>query len=355
MPAQTYPGGYVCLIRDVAYGNRYMLLRLRDPRGLKRRLIDNRNFKTELAYAWQAADAAAAEAFLRGLWAPGAGRGEWFDLEDEQLAQHTSADYLDHQPTWLAGSRISAVAILKGARPHWPRSIATAVIALLLLAVLLLPHHESSPPLGEDKESASANAAPDDSADRYLAEPLARLLWDGEELIARWNKVDGANMYEYRYRFNAKPLPSFRSTRGLRASLAGYTPGDTVWFEIIARRGGSRSRVATFFVSPEVKPEAPGLHHVWSGRQLIVKWDNVEGATGYEYRYQVSARKFSTYKSTRSLRVSLTNLWPGDVVIFDVRAKNGGLRSDTVRRVFNIPSNAKPESPRLTMSGPGGI
>ena len=148
MPAQTYPGGYVCLIRDVAYGNRYMLLRLRDPRGLKRRLTDDRNFRTELAYAWQAAQAAEAEALLREWLAPDAARGDWFDLADEQLAQYAAADYLsrpaDKARQTLASQRRQRLrlALAPIGLGRW-RQLSSPCCCW---AVLLLPRFENTSP-----------------------------------------------------------------------------------------------------------------------------------------------------------------------------------------------------------------
>ncbi|MCY4465549.1 MAG: SH3 domain-containing protein [Chloroflexi bacterium] len=254
-PVQTYPGGYVCMVRDVAYGNRYLLLRLRDPKRLKRRLLDNGNFKTELAYAWHATLADEAEDFLRESLAPDTAQGEWFDLEDEQLVHGAAADYHSHQPTVRASSRSPAAATAAvGARSNRPRSIATAVIALLLLAVLLAPRFDGAPLFGEGNLFQIATASHGYSADRYLKPPRLRINWSGKQVIVRWNEVEGATGYQYRYRVNSAPFTYYQNTRFLRETLAGLDPGDVVKFEARSLRGSFRSNTA--HTSIRIPPEA---------------------------------------------------------------------------------------------------
>ena len=174
-------------------------------------------------------------------------------------------------------------------------------------------------------------------------------VWNKNHLLVYWHRVENATGYEYRYRVNSNNFSTFKSTRSLIVSLRYLLPGDVVEFEIRANYGGLLSDTIrrVINIQSEAKPESPRLHHYWTGRQLVVNWNRVESATGYEFRYNVNGKGFSSYQSTRSLRVSLTDLSPGAAVIFDVRARNGGLLSDTVRRVINIPREAKPESPRL--------
>ncbi len=357
-PAKTFPSGYVCLIRDVAYGNRYRLLRLRDPKQLKRHLLDFGNFETELALAWQAARAEEAEETLRKKLAPGSARDEWFDLELGQLAQLSREELFSSQPKQRARSRTKATKTAskktrasQRARPSRPapaaqpqgrrsnsmRSLTTVFILLILLAVVILPRMEGLPLF----------AARSNAVESGLPAPSSRIEWTGQVVLVSWDKVAGADSYEYRYRINDKQYSTYRPTEILRAILTNVSPGDTVRVEVRSRNGETRSSTAhsTIRIPNEARPAAPQLRSEWTGWAVVVHWDKVAGADSYEYRYRVNAKDYSTYQPTGLLRARLTGVLPGDTVRVEVRSQRGEVRSSIARSTIRIPNEQKTETP----------
>ena len=263
-PLKTFPGGYVCLVRDVAYGNRYRLLRLRDPRDLKRHLLDYGNFEMELAYVWQASRVEEAEDSLRGRLASGTARDEWFDLDIGQLAQ-LSRDIVRSQQTQPAKPRRKTTAARSNiispyqreinhspaaatqARPNRMRSLATGFIVLLILALLVMPRFKGIPLYGYG-DSTAKSAVPRARSSDALVAPKPRISWTGKRIVVRWDKVEGATSYQYRYQVNGFPYTSYKSTRALRVTLAGISPGDHVRFQVHSLSGKSRSESAHTFI-----------------------------------------------------------------------------------------------------------
>lgn len=340
-PVKTFPGGYVCLVRDVAYGNRYMLLRLRDPKRLQQRLYEHGNFATELAYAWQAARVDEAEKTLRKKLVPGSEQGEWFDLDIGQLAQLSKLAIRSRQPQPAPNPRKPVAAQTQGARSNYMRPFATAFILLLILTLLVMPRFEGMGSFPKGISTGRTTASRSASSNRYLGIPLPRIDWTGDKLRVQWNKVPGATSYEYRIQKKGGPVQLFRPTMSLIVTREGLSRGDSVLVEVRSRRGNFRSHSSSStFRIPQInfKLSAPKLTVMWTGRYVVASWRRVESATRYEYRYSVNLKPFSAFQSTRSLRVSLTDIAAGDHVRVNVRAYNGESWSETARASIHIPS-----------------
>lgn len=102
LPRLRHPAGYVCLIRDMDYGNRYKLEPTNDPAAHLDDVRAALPFKTKIAYIAKTNDAEAAEHYLHRRYARRSARDEWFDLDDAQLreihsltapGQHDAADW----------------------------------------------------------------------------------------------------------------------------------------------------------------------------------------------------------------------------------------------------------------------
>ena len=87
LPSLDPPAGYVCLIRDMDYGSRYKIERMKHPAADFEDLTAGLPFKTQIAYIARTNDAAASERYLHQRYARHTARGEWFDLDDAQLRE----------------------------------------------------------------------------------------------------------------------------------------------------------------------------------------------------------------------------------------------------------------------------
>ncbi len=85
LPRLKSPAGYVCLIRDMDYDNRYKIERMNHPATDFGRLKAELPFKTQIAYIAETNNVAASERYLHQRYAKHSARGEWFDLDEAQL------------------------------------------------------------------------------------------------------------------------------------------------------------------------------------------------------------------------------------------------------------------------------
>ena len=97
LPWLAPPAGYIVLIQDVAYGNRYKIARHQqlDQHQIKRGA--DFPFETRVALILEAENAAAAERDLQKELAAGATLGDWFDLA--QLPKTPPAPSIAPAPT----------------------------------------------------------------------------------------------------------------------------------------------------------------------------------------------------------------------------------------------------------------
>ena len=117
LPWLPPPAGYIILIQDVAYGNRYKIARhQRLDRHLMRRGADF-PFETRVAQILEADNAAQAERDLRDELAPGAPADEWFDLQRYPPAKPSPAPQSSMASLRdLALNDVDAESLLQGAK-----------------------------------------------------------------------------------------------------------------------------------------------------------------------------------------------------------------------------------------------
>ncbi len=87
LPRLVSPAGYVIVIQDVDYGNRFKIARLQQIDRDQIRRVAELSIDTRLALILEAENAAASALALHDRFVPQGREGGWFDLEQAQLAQ----------------------------------------------------------------------------------------------------------------------------------------------------------------------------------------------------------------------------------------------------------------------------
>ena len=85
LPKLEAPAGYVYIIQDVDFSNRYKIGRTNHPRTRLNKFGVELPFKTEVVHILRTDDAVATERDLHKKFSKSHARGEWFDLDDAQL------------------------------------------------------------------------------------------------------------------------------------------------------------------------------------------------------------------------------------------------------------------------------
>ena len=253
----SYPSGYVCLIRDVAF-NRYLLLRINDPRQLDKRLRQCGDFDTELARAWRARDAEAAERKLRAEYSRGAASGEWFDMDAENAPRAERSAPRRRSPRQNRRRVPQAPAYPDEQPSRSLRTFATVVIALLLVVAIAAPRFGGLPYIQNGRvilrqtNTHSANAVRPDSPE------VVKVNLTDTHMKFNWTRVDEIDGYEFSYRINDERSMGPYRTRSLRTSAKLPASGAEVEFEVAAYRGVYRSKPVrlTVIVPGEEEPEA---------------------------------------------------------------------------------------------------
>ena len=369
-PTRNYPGGYICLIRDVDFGDRYQLIRLRSPKELSSHYAAS--FVMDLTAAWHAKDAESAERKLRAELSSGAASGEWFDLDRDQLRELVGVQppaarrqtvsrpqpAIRRQPAarrqarrTTARPRVAPMPpAVPAARPGGARRLATIAIALLLMIALLAPAFEGI--AGLKPLAIGRDAAP--QTPRSLTQPTVygpRFNMKGS-LLLRWTGVHGAEAYEYRWSVNGGKLTPPVQTRALQKSIHDLSPGDVVKFQVRARNGARRSPFAIFTArlrgakqaeSPSQEETAtlamPRLNPAklstnTSGKTTVLfSWQPVSGAAKYTFRWYLNGSDlYRNFSGTRRTEWSICCRSAGDSIRFEVWA-NRDTRSSAVASV----------------------
>ena len=81
------PAGYVLVIEDVEYGNRFIIVRLQEVNSRALARAAAFPFETEVSLVFSASDAAELALELHERFAAGGDLNEWFDLDRLQVAQ----------------------------------------------------------------------------------------------------------------------------------------------------------------------------------------------------------------------------------------------------------------------------
>ena len=284
LPWLAPPAGYVILIQDVAYGNRYKIARHQQ---LDRRMIRRGAdfpFETRVALILKAVNAAAAERDLHDELAPGLPFGDWFDLQQFPPEQAQSArgqesvslrdlarndkeaeSLLGEMQLVGASSQAPAPSVRRPARRRRPRVMRWALLlALVIVAAVLAgergidiqrvmnsiltpPPRTTSPAIVQPTTKPSGVAVPSATPARgiRLAQPVI-LLADRTETSLRfnWHKMPQAKSYEFRFRINDGAYSAWQTADGFSLKLEGLSPGARVIFRLRALGDGIYSRIA---------------------------------------------------------------------------------------------------------------
>ena len=87
LPRLQSPAGYVIVIQDADYGNRFKIARLQQIDRDQIRRVAELSIDTKLALILEAENAAALALALHDRFVPRGSEGQWFDLDPAQLAQ----------------------------------------------------------------------------------------------------------------------------------------------------------------------------------------------------------------------------------------------------------------------------
>ncbi|MDE2855361.1 MAG: hypothetical protein OXN88_14400, partial [Chloroflexota bacterium] len=284
LPWLAPPAGYVILIQDVAYGNRYKIARHQQ---LDRRMIRRGAdfpFETRVALILKAVNAAAAERDLHDELAPGLPFGDWFDLQQFPPEQAQSArgqesvslrdlarndkeaeSLLGEMQLVGASSQAPAPSVRRPARRRRPRVMRWALLlALVIVAAVLAgergidiqrvmnsiltpPPRTTSPAIAQPTTKPSGVAVPSatPATGIRLAQPVILLAERTEtSLRFNWHKMPQAKSYEFRFRINDGAYSAWQTADGFSLKLEGLSPGARVIFRLRALRDGLYSRIA---------------------------------------------------------------------------------------------------------------
>jgi len=284
LPWLAPPAGYVILIQDVAYGNRYKIARHQQ---LDRRMIRRGAdfpFETRVALILKAVNAAAAERDLHDELAPGLPFGDWFDLQQFPPEQAQSArgqesvslrdlarndkeaeSLLGEMQLVGASSQAPAPSVRRPARRRRPRVMRWALLlALVIVAAVLAGEHgidiqrvmnsiltppprTTSPAIVQPTTKPSGVAVPSATPARgiRLAQPVILLAERTEtSLRFNWHKMPQAKSYEFRFRINDGAYSAWQTADGFSLKLEGLSPGARVIFRLRALGDGLYSRIA---------------------------------------------------------------------------------------------------------------
>ncbi|MCY3833805.1 MAG: SH3 domain-containing protein [Chloroflexi bacterium] len=290
LPWLPPPAGYIILIQDVAYGNRYKIARhQRLDRNLIRRGADF-PFETKVVRILEADNAAEAERELHDELAPGAPAGDWFDLQRYPPAKPRPAPQLGMvslrdlarndgvAESLLQGSEIvdatsrasepqrRATSDARALSRRRPRALRWALLLMLLvIAGVLAAAHSSdfrniidsildpSLPGASSRRAVSPTTKPDDAGPRS-APPATRITLSQPKLLLagrtetsiriNWHRMPQALSYQFGYSVNGGAYSAWKSVNRFTHKIAGLSPGDRVIFRLRARRDGLYSPLA---------------------------------------------------------------------------------------------------------------
>ena len=391
LPRKWPPAGYVILIQDVAYGNRYKIARHQqlDRHQIKRG--DTFPFETRVALILEADDAPQAERDLHDEYAADAAFGDWFDLD-----RFPEAPTLESKPPRPPGrpETVSLRDLMEnGEGADSLLQDSPVVDAAPRESQPRRPARSRQPREGRRRQSEAQPGRPQPSIQRRqprrmrwafvaVALTLAGLLvaeraGDIERVIA--SLIDEATKQASVHRSTAAPTND-TSARTRRSSPTPKPAGEGEVFytktrarvrtcantdcravealdvgaEIKARRivsgenvNGSTRWIAFYrqgelryvhgsLLSPSQPAAEPTRIRLAKPELLLAErrerslkfnWHKMTEAESYQYRYSVNDEALSNWKTSSRFSQTLDGLSPGDRVRFLLRARRNGVHS----------------------------
>ncbi|MCE2472430.1 MAG: hypothetical protein J4G18_11145, partial [Anaerolineae bacterium] len=387
------PAGYICVLRDVSYGDRYQIVRLENPTDIAPHL--DQTFDVEIALVFQASDAGQSMREMLDFVGV-ASAGEWFDLDYDRFKSLRSLGTAGREHRRFSRPSNSLADLLAGSEPRAaqqpsaprrrtqtssaPRSQRSSAPAsaarrqrsatpdpvptthprsrnrrskfigmlffLLLLGLLYQPLTQRDliadiRSLKETVQSRAVTTQPQQvTSQDSLLKPIAHVASKSQTSVNfAWRAASGAVIFQYRYAVNDGDFSDWRGTDRRGIVLSDLEPGDRVNFELRMMRGGEHSPVTTLRTNtspPRIATRVPLLRPSArvaekSATSIRFEWDATRGASGYLYRYAVNNGGFSYWRSEYSHRFTLSNLEPGDRVSFELQALRVDERSQVTR------------------------
>jgi len=312
-PSLSPPAGYICVLRDVSYGDRYQVVQLQDPNNIGVYL--KQSFDVEIALVFQASDARQSMGELLDF-VNAEGAGEWFDLAEDRFKSLRSlgtagrahrrfsrpssslADLLANSepraaqqpaapprrtetaaaaprqprrsvPDYAPGrrQRPEPASVASRQRSATPAPVSTQprprnrrgkffvlLFAMLLFGLLYQPL--SNRDLFEDLQNLIGTES-QDSPQAALSKPVARVASISQTSVEfAWKAAPGATNYRYRYALNEGGFSIWQSTNSHYRLLSGLDPGDRIIFELLALRGNELTPVTRLTARTKVAPTA---------------------------------------------------------------------------------------------------
>lgn len=236
LPKLEKPAGYVYIIQDVDFSNRYKIGRTNHPKRRINKFEVTLPFKTELVHILRADNAVAAEGYLHKRFAKERARGEWFDLNEAQLQE-----------------------IRRLGQPSTEDPFATLQCGILIFLIILvifvtlviyfMPPKRAVKSVTSDSTPYLSRQQPTHIAasdnPRTLTPPTIYSSSTFNSSVSfKWKMVRDAIFYEYRWSVNDEPFTVLRQSYVLGKSVTGLLRGDVVRFEVRVRNGTARSPFA---------------------------------------------------------------------------------------------------------------
>ncbi len=309
-PVTHTPKGYLCVLRDVLYGDRYCIVRIKRPDEISAHL--DKEFPVEIALVFLADNAKEdARKLLELAAAPG--EGVWFDMD---------------QSGWQRLRKIGAPI----RRRESPPSAAPSLGRLLNQSPPTAPRQRST----AHRRTDAARAAPARPASSSAASPRRRST--SHRTTNRATSVSsrrGEPTESTRQPDAPAASPPRRRRSFRRRRVFGFLFLATMLLGILYYVETGRNPILEVAHAAEKRINeaiTPTLRLTSRNEtSLTFAWNAAPGATGYEYRYRIIEQSRTNWRATTELSKEVRSLRPGSRVVFELRARLGSISSAVVR------------------------
>lgn len=249
LPRLEPPAGYVYIIQDVDFSNRYKIGRTNHPYRRLNKFEVTLPFETKVVHIFRTNDDKGFEYYLHQRFAKHRARGEWFDLDDAQLLtlRGLGQRKIPNKPS-TAGNNFSAIAY----------SFVALLILVALVSVITFNRSNSASNTSSSPQriaTRTTDRASSFATAQILAEPKLTVQSITARSIAfSWSGVRGADRYEYRYQVNNRPATRWQVHFGFLKRIGGLSAGDRIIVKVRAVAGKVRSPIASISAETNSRP-----------------------------------------------------------------------------------------------------
>ena len=160
-----------------------------------------------------------------------------------------------------------------------------------------------------------------------LAKPtISSVAVSGMKATLKWSAVSGADGYELYRKKDSANFKLLKKTSDISYIDTDLVIGSTYSYKVRAYQGALKSAFSTV---KTIKPlAAPIISSAKaSGTSVVVKWQAVSGAVGYEVWCAKNGGKYTLLKKTDTLSYKHTGLRVGSTYVYRVKSYNGMVKS----------------------------